>query len=98
MANFDIGYKKLHKPFSNDLSNPNIVDFVKKILSNDVNFLYSVIIYSIIIGIFGIAVPISVQLLINSVSFTAILQPIIVLGIILLVLLIFSGILRPDAV
>ena len=94
MTNFNIGYKKLYKPFSNDLSNPKILDFVKKILGNDRSFLYSVLIYSIIISLLGVAVPISVQLLINSVSFTAMLQPIIVLGTILLALLIFSGVLN----
>lgn len=94
MSNFNVGYQKLYKPFSNDLDNPKVFDFVKKILYNDRNFLYNVIIYSVVISILGIAVPISVQLLINSVSFTAMLQPIIVLGIILLVLLVFSGVLH----
>lgn len=93
MANFDINYYKLYKPFSNDLSNPKISEFLKKILYDDRAFLYSVIIYSILISIFGIAVPISVQFLINSVSFTALLQPVIVLGIVLLCLLIFYGVL-----
>ncbi len=90
-SNFKINYQKLHKPFSNDIENPKIFEFVKKILYSDRNFLYSVIIYSVIISILGVAVPISVQLLINSVSFTAMIQPVIVLGMLLLFLLIFSG-------
>lgn len=91
MHEFDLNYHKLYKPFSNDLSRPRIAHFLKKILGQDKNFLYVVIIYSIVISLLGVAVPISVQLLINSVSFTALMQPVIVLGVILLALLIFSG-------
>lgn len=94
MIKFDIDYHKLYKPFSNDLTNPNIRLFLKRALYEDRDFLYCTLIYSIIISLFGIAVPISVQLLINSVSFTALFQPVIILGIILLSLLIFSGVLN----
>ena len=94
MIKFDIDYHKLYKPFSNDLTTSEIWPFVKKILHGDRGFLYSTLIYSIIISLLGIAVPISVQFLINSVSFTALFKPIIILGIILLSLLVFSGILN----
>jgi putative ABC transport system ATP-binding protein len=91
MKNFKINYKKLYKPFSNDLEGASIFSFVKKILKDEKDFLYVIAIYSFIISLLSVAVPISVQLLINSVSFTALLQPIITLGFILFVLLIFSA-------
>lgn len=93
MENFEIRYKKLYKPFSNDLEHPRIFRFLKKILADDTSFLYVVAAYSVIISLLSVTVPISVQLLINSVSYTALLQPIITLGIILLILLSFSGVL-----
>ncbi len=93
MQEFQLRYQKLYKPFSNDLKDPKISSFLKRVLSEDLNFLYVVAIYSIITSILSIAVPISVQLLINSVSYTALLQPVITLGIILFILLIFCGIL-----
>lgn len=94
MTNYNITYQKLYKPFSNDLDNPKIWHFLKTVLFEDRNFLTVAFLYSIAISLLGIAVPISVQLLINSVSFTALVQPIVVLGIILFSLLIFSGVLN----
>ena len=91
---FQISSKKLYKPFSNDLNNPNIKFFIKKILADDKNFFLTAIIYGIAIAILSLATPISVQLLINSVAFTAMLQPIIILGLLLFFLLSFSAILN----
>ncbi len=91
MQDFKIEYKKLYKPFSNDIENPNIFGFIKNILQDEKKFIFIIAIYSFFISLFTVAVPVSVQLLINSVSFTALLQPVITLGMILLVLLIFSG-------
>jgi putative ABC transport system ATP-binding protein len=91
---FQISSKKLYKPFSNDLNNPNIKFFIKKILADDKNFFATAIVYGIAIAILSLATPISVQLLINSVAFTAMLQPIIILGLLLFFLLSFSAILN----
>jgi len=91
---FQISNKKLYKPFSNDLNNPNIKFFIKKILGDDKNFFITAVIYGIAIAILSLATPISVQLLINSVAFTALLQPIIILGLLLFFLLSFSAILN----
>lgn len=91
MAEFDFDSKKLYKPFSNDLEKVNFLETIKKILSQDINFLYLALIYSIFISILILAVPLSVQLLINSILFTNLLQPIIVIGIILFSLLCLSG-------
>ena len=94
MPQFELSSKKLYKPFSNDLSNPNIKYFLKKILGEEKDFYSTTIIYGIAIAILSLALPISVQLLINSVAFTAMFQPIIILGFVLLLLLTFSSILN----
>ena len=91
---FQISNKKLYKPFSNDLDNPNIKFFIKKILGEDKEFFLTAIVYAVAIAILSLATPISVQLLINSVAFTAMLQPILILGLILFLLLGFSAILN----
>ena len=91
---FQISNKKLYKPFSNDLDNPNIKFFIKKILGEDKEFFLTAIVYAVAIAILSLATPISVQLLINSVAFTAMLQPILILGLILFLLLSFLAILN----
>ena len=83
-----------YKPFSNDLDNPNIKFFIKKILGEDKEFFLTAIVYAVAIAILSLATPISVQLLINSVAFTAMLQPILILGFLLFLLLSFSAILN----
>lgn len=89
---YNISNEKLYKPFSNDVFSADFMVFLKKILSSDKNFLFSIIVYGIAISILGLASPVSVQLLINSVSFTAAFQPVLVLGLILLFLVIIFGI------
>ncbi len=91
---FQISNKKLYKPFSNDLDNPNIKFFIKKILGEDKEFFLTAIVYAVAIAILSLATPISVQLLISSVAFTAMLQPILILGLILFLLLSFSAVLN----
>ncbi len=83
--------KKLYKPFSNDLSNPDYIRFLKQILAADKPLFLTMMVYGIAISILALAAPISVQLLINSVAFTAMLQPILVLGSILLLLVLLYG-------
>jgi putative ABC transport system ATP-binding protein len=83
---YNISERKLYKPFNNDLTRPEFLDFLKKVLSQDKPFLVATMVYGIAISILSLATPISVQLLINSVSFTAMFQPILVLGLILLLL------------
>jgi len=94
MAEFDFEEKKLYKPFSNDLDNLNFLELLKRILSKDLGFLYLALIYSVFISILTLAVPLSVQLLINSILFTNLFQPIAVIGFILFFLLCFSGVLN----
>lgn len=57
-------------------------------------FYYAVIVYSIFISLISIAIPISVQSLVNKVTFGVMIQPIIVITGILFVLLIFSTVLN----
>ena len=68
-----------------------IISFLKKILQRESSLFWTSIIYGVSISFLSLAVPLSVQFLINSVSFTVIMQPAIVLGLVLLVLLIFWG-------
>ncbi len=58
-----------------------------RLLKTEKNLITHALIYGIFISLLSLAVPLSVQFLINSVAFTALLQPIIVLGLILLILL-----------
>lgn len=66
-----------------------IIDLLKKILKKESSFFWMGLIYSIAASFLFLAIPLSVQFLINSVSFTAKIQPITVLGFILLILLLF---------
>ena len=65
----------------------DIYNFLKK----EKDIYLSILIYSIGIGVLTLAVPISIQTLVNSVGFTSLLQPILVLSFILLIFLLFSG-------
>jgi len=94
MLNFDFNSEKIYKPFNNNLEIDNSLTYIKKILSKDVKFLYLAFLYSILISLLTLAVPISIQLLINSVTFVTLTQPVIILGLVLLILLTFSGILN----
>lgn len=66
-----------------------ISPFLKKILFTESSFFWMSAIYALAISFLSLAVPLSVQFLINSVSFTALMRPAFVLGIVLLILLIF---------
>ncbi len=79
------------KPFANDLTNCNPFSFLKKILTPEKKLISYALIYGVVISLLSLAIPLSVQSLINSVSFTALIQPLIVLGTILLALLISYG-------
>jgi putative ABC transport system ATP-binding protein len=85
---------KVYKPFGNSEKDyPKYFRYLKDILSADKSFLGVIAFFSIAVSILSIAVPISVQYLISSVSYTSLLQPILVLGTILAILLSFFGIL-----
>lgn len=64
------------------------------ILKPEMSFYFISIIYGIGVSILTLAIPISVQSLVNTVNFGVLTQPLIVLSIILLSLLVFSGLLN----
>ncbi len=63
------------------------LSLLRKILGKESNLFWISAVYGLAIGLLSLAIPLSVQLLINSVSFTAMMQPIVALGILLLILL-----------
>ena len=69
--------------------NLKILPFIKKIVFTESSFFWMSAVYGLAISFLSLAVPLSVQFLINSVSFTALIRPTFVLGAVLLVLLIF---------
>ena len=71
------------------MENFGLMVFLKKILHRDSSFFWMSAIYGLAISFLSLAVPLSVQFLINSVSFTALMRPTFVLGVVLLILLIF---------
>jgi len=72
-----------------ETENLKISPFLKKILFTEVSFFWMSAIYGLAISFLSLAVPLSVQFLINSVSFTALIRPTFVLGSVLLILLTF---------
>ena len=91
---YDLSEDKLFKPFDNNIDKPNILAFLRRVLRPDMSFLLTCIIYGLIISLLSLATPISVQFLINSVAFMAMVQPIIIIGTLLFILLSFSAILH----
>ncbi len=66
----------------------------KKILWPEKNFYFVTFIYAIGTSLLSLAIPISVQSLVNTVTFAVLKQPLIIVSILLLSLLVFSGVLR----
>ncbi|MBM5782098.1 MAG: ABC transporter ATP-binding protein [Pelagibacterales bacterium] len=91
---YNLSEKKLYKPFSNDLEKVEVISYLKKILIQESSLITIAATYGVIIALLSLAVPISVQFLINSVSFTATTQPIIFLGITLFLFLGFWSLLN----
>lgn len=75
------------------LTHKEINHYFKRLLGPDRSFYWLAAIYTIAISLLTLAVPISVQTLISTVANTALLQPIVVLGVLLFILLILSGLL-----
>ncbi|PZN92564.1 MAG: ABC transporter ATP-binding protein [Alphaproteobacteria bacterium] len=69
----------------------DVFRWVGPILGPEQNFFWLAIVYGIGIGVLTLAVPISVQLLINSVANTALPAPLFTLSAVLCVLLLVSG-------
>jgi len=63
------------------------------LLRPDRGDIIAVSIFSLVIGILGLATPLAVESMVNTVAFNRYVQPIVVLGIVLLVFLTFAGML-----
>lgn len=84
-----VSSEKLTKYNNGETGNIKILPFLKKILFTESSFFWMCAVYGLAISFLSLAVPLSVQFLINSVSFTALIRPTFVLGSVLLILLIF---------
>jgi putative ABC transport system ATP-binding protein len=73
--------------------NTLVFSWLKDILWPEKNYFWLAIIYGVGIALLGLAVPISVQLLINSIANTALPVPLFILSAILFGLLVVSGLL-----
>ncbi|MEX0818593.1 MAG: ATP-binding cassette domain-containing protein [Pirellulaceae bacterium] len=56
--------------------------------------IWIVIVFALVIGLLALATPIAVETLVNTVAFGRLLQPVVILSLMLLVVLAFSGALR----
>lgn len=65
----------------------------KENLGPEKNFYFLIFIYSSATSLLSLAIPISVQALVNTVTFAVLMQPLIVVSLLLLSLLVFSGVL-----
>lgn len=66
---------------------------LQQAIYRDKQFFFYIASYSIVVAIINLSMPISIQLLINSIANTALIQPILIIGLILTFLLGFSAIL-----
>ncbi|MDQ5921676.1 MAG: hypothetical protein QG673_1735 [Pseudomonadota bacterium] len=66
---------------------------LQQAIYEDKQFFFYIASYSIVVAIINLSMPISIQLLINSIANTALIQPILIIGLILTFLLGFSAIL-----
>lgn len=55
--------KKLRKLFSNDIDQPIIFSYLKKIIAKDSYFIKIAAIYGVVVSLLSLAIPLSVQLL-----------------------------------
>ena len=71
----------------------NIKQILQQAIYKDKKFFFYIASYAIVVSIINLSMPISIQLLINSIANTALIQPILIIGLILTFLLGFSAIL-----
>ncbi len=70
-----------------------IKELLRHLLYKDKKFFLLIATYAVIVTLLNLALPLSIQMLITSVIYTALITPVVVLGIILLFLLSFSALL-----
>lgn len=79
---------------SSNKKHHTIFSLFSLLLSPDKRFLAIILAYSVAISILSLALPISIQSLINSITNTAMISPLVTLSLLLLVLLGFSTLVR----
>ncbi len=67
---------------------------LRLLLRSERQALIALIVYSAIVGVITLVTPVTVQAVVNTIAFTALLQPLIVLSLALLAGLLFAGALR----
>lgn len=72
----------------------DFVYFYRRVLNPETNFFVTSVVYGVATSILMLAIPISVQALVNTIAFGVLVQPLVILSFILLLLLIFSGVLK----
>ena len=87
----EIGFEPLRSSADRDLSP---VSRLRRLADLERGDLLVVVVYAVGIGLVSLAVPIAAQTLFNTVAFTALLQPIIVLGLLVFLGLAVAGLLR----
>ncbi|MCF8060550.1 MAG: ABC transporter ATP-binding protein/permease [Bacteriovoracaceae bacterium] len=75
-------------------SKPSGYELWRIMLKPEKNFYIVSFTYACAISLLSLAIPISVQVLVNTVTFAVLMQPLIIVSLLLLALLVFSGILR----
>lgn len=80
--------------FTDQNKKPQGFDLWRYVLKPEKNFYFIIVTYACGISLLSLAIPISVQVLVNTVTFAMLLQPLVVVSLLLLSLLVFSGILR----
>jgi ABC-type bacteriocin/lantibiotic exporter with double-glycine peptidase domain len=73
---------------------PSAFERVRALLSLERDDLWVVLVYAVAVGLLSLVTPITVQALVNSVAFGALLQPIVVLTVIVFTVLGFAAFLR----
>lgn len=81
----------MSKKLFENLNSQEVWQKLVLVLRPERSFYITTIIYSIGVSVLSLGVPISVQALVNTVTFGVLLQPLIILSFVLLALLIFSG-------
>jgi len=82
------------KALTKDLSVREILAFFGSILGPERNYYYLAMAYAIGIGLLSLALPVSVQMLVNTIANTGLTTPLVVLSVTLFVLLLAAGLLN----
>lgn len=71
-----------------------VIQRLARLIAEDRPILWLVVCFAVLLGVLGLATPVAVQSLVNFVAFGGLMQPLIVVGILLLFFLAFSGAVR----